>query len=181
MPDKYAYQADPYLTTALRDYEAACRTFDRVIVRPWCEAHPDTPPLWIRELGTDRVCIGFGDPGGPTAPKGLSRNRQREELIPKAGKVGAQWREHLDRLNQRPRLSAVFRRFKVTPTISRIDHSRLYYPGLLNTPDAIYITWAVEHPNPGPHLSAVPLSVYYAALEAQEELEAAAKAVPGGE
>lgn len=164
MPDKYAYRASDELTAALNDYDQACRAFQRDVIDPWEAAHPEVNPLWmIRHV--DIELIGFSDPGGKV-PEGLSRAQNRAELIPRRGKAGAPWGEAMMQLNRRPKLSAVFTRFGIEITILRLDHSRIYTPGLVATPLGTFIFWGVEHPNPGEHLAPVPLSVFYTAREA---------------
>lgn len=172
MPDKHAYRASEELTAALNDYDQACRAFQRDVITPWENAHPEVNSLWVVSH-LDTELIGFSDPGGDV-PEGLSRARDRKELIPKRGKTGQPWRDAMDELGKRPRLSAVFRRFGIEVTILRLDHSRIYTPGLVATPLGTFVFWGVEHPDPGEHLTPVPLSVFYTAREALDAQKAQA-------
>ena len=163
MSDKYAYQASDELAAALRSAEVDLRQFHQEVQAAWDAEHPDTPSLWARGM-VDRKCVGFKDPGGDV-PVGLSRSKQRVELIPARGKVGDSWREALVKLNSGPKIGDVFGRFGIDPTILVVDHGRLYYPGILVTDDAVFLTWGAPIESPGPHLTPVPLSAYYAAAE----------------
>lgn len=171
--EKHAYQASEELAAALRAVSDDIRRFHREVQGPWDAEHPDTPSLWVRGM-TDRRCVGFKDPGGEV-PAGLSRSQDRTELIPARGKAGDPWRVALTTLNDGPKTGDVFGRFGIDPTILRVDHGRMYYPGILITEDAVFLTWAVPFDHPGPHLSPVPLSVYYAALEQSEAQTAGAR------
>lgn len=164
--DKFAYRASPELTAALRDLSERITRFHTEVVTPWEECNTEVTSVWHRRLGYENECIGFTvrTPGAPTPP-GLSSNKERDWLIPKRGEFGDPWRADLERLNQRPRLAPVLRQFGVEPTITVIDHGRIYTPGLVPHREAFYLTWGHPHPDPGPHLTGVPLSEYYLALE----------------
>ena len=164
--DKYAYRASDELTAALNEYDKTCRAFQRDVVDPWEASHPEVNSLWVIRY-VDTILVGFSDPGDDV-PDGLSRARDREELLPRRGAAGKPWRDSMRLLEKRPRLSAVFARFGIEITVSRVDHSRFYTPGLAATPLGTFIFWGVEHPDPGEHLTLVPLSVYYTAREALE-------------
>jgi hypothetical protein len=175
MADKYAYRASDELDEALKAYAETCRVFQRDVIDPWEAAHPETTPLWVRTY-LELEMVGFKDPGG-VVPEGLSRAKNREELLPRRGASGAPWGEAMMQLNRRPKLSAVFRQFGIETTITRVDHSRIYTPGLAATPLGTFVFWGVEHPKPGDHLTRVPLSVFYTAREALE----ASKTTPGAD
>lgn len=172
MPDKHAYRASDELAAALDEYQEACRAFQRDVIDPWEAAHPETTSLWVRPF-LDLEMIGFKDHGGQV-PEGLSRAKSREALLPRRGAAGAPWGEAMMQLNRRPQLAAVFHRFGIETTIMRVDHSRVYTPGLTVTPLGTFIFWGVEHPNPGDHLTPVPLSVFYTACEARDAQKAQA-------
>jgi hypothetical protein len=124
----------------------------------------ETGATWHRRAGYELECLGFVVPEGQEVPEGLSANREREWLIPKRGRKGDQWRADLDLLSQRPKLGPVLDAYDIEPIILRVDLGRYFHLGLHDTPDGYFLTWGVEHP-PNPHLTPVPLSVYYSAVE----------------
>jgi hypothetical protein len=170
MPDKYAYRASKELAAALNDYDQACRVFQHEVIDPWEAAHPEVNSLWVIHF-VDTVVVGFSDLGGDV-PEGLSRAKNRQELLPKRGASGQPWRDALTLLGKRPRLSTVFRKFGIDTTILCVDQGRRYTAGLAATPLGTFIFWGMEHPNPGEHLTPVPLSVFYTAREALDAQKA---------
>lgn len=180
MSDMFAYLASPELTAALGNIGDRVTAFHADVIRPWEESSRDVTAVWYRRLGYEVRCLGFSvKTEGARVPDGLSANRNRDWLIPKRGAVGESWRQDLARSNQRPQLEPVLRRFDIEPTIMVIDHGRRYTPGLVDTADGYYLTWGYEHPDPGPHLAAVPPSVYYAAVEAVDRMGDAPISVDG--
>jgi hypothetical protein len=163
---QHAYRASDALVKAIRAYKTACDDFQRDVVQPWEDSQPDVNTLWARFDGLDTICVGFGS---PDVPPGLSSNQRRRALLPQRGKAGDYWRNTLRTMRQRPKLSDVLRAHEVRPHIPRTDLGRWFTPGMLDTGDATYFTWGVEHPNPGPHLTLVRLSEYYLAREAFED------------
>jgi hypothetical protein len=165
---KYAYRASDELSGALRDLSTGVQQFYDEVITPWEAAHPDVDSTWHRRAGYELECLGFELHEGHTdIPPGLSANREREWLIPKRGRKGDQWRADLDMLNKRPRLGPILDKYGVEAVILRVDQGRYYHLGLHNTPDGYFLTWGCEHP-PNPHLTLVPLSVYYTAVERAE-------------
>lgn len=175
MADKYAYRASANLAAAIRRYDAAWRTFHKEVIGSWDQAHPETPSAWLRLDGVDPECVGFKDVDSSLpAPRGLSRNREREYLIPKRAGTGRPWREAMDMLNARPQLKTVVKQFGIEPAIWMPDAHRVYYMGLHSLGSEIYFTWGGRYPAPTPgDLISVRLSEYYAALEAHEAAKAA--------
>lgn len=168
--DKYAYLASEQFAAAIRECQEKIRRFDQDVVRPWDEAHPSTRSLWRRSLGLDQVFAGFSDPGGDV-PDGLSRNQQRAELIPKRGRSGDPWRDAVTRFEQRPRVVPVFTAHGVDPWISVLP--RVYIAGIADTPSGVFLTWGAPHLSLGEHLTPVPLSEYYVAIELMEDTASA--------
>lgn len=170
MADKYAYRASPELNTALVDLAEQISAFAEATIQPWHDQHGVVVAVWRYRLGYELVCIGFVlAEGQDTLPAGLSASRDRDWLIPKRGRSGEPWRQAMELLNQRPKLGPVLERFQVDPVIEAFDQGRIYHMGLHDTPDGYYVTWGAEHPSPGPHLTPVPLSVFYAAKERAAE------------
>jgi hypothetical protein len=161
---KYAYRASDELAGALRALSARIKQFHDEVMTPWKQAHPGVDSTWHRRAGYELECLGFVVADGQEAPEGLSANLEREWLIPKRGRKGAQWRTDLELLSQRPKLGPVLDAYDVQPVIVRVDHGRYYHLGLHDTPDGYFLTWGVEHP-PCPNLTPVKLSVYYTAVE----------------
>jgi hypothetical protein len=162
---KYAYRASDELSGALRDLSTRVKQFYDEVITPWEEAHPDVDSTWHRRAGYELECLGFAlHEGNTDVPPGLSANREREWLIPKRGRAGDQWRADLDMLNKRPRLGPILDKYGVEAVILRVDQGRYSHLGLHDTPDGYFLTWGCEHP-PNPHLTPVPLSVYYSAVE----------------
>lgn len=168
MTDKRAYRASVEFAAALRAVEGEIARFRRDVVATWDAEHPETPSLWVqRAVSVDRDCVGFKDSGGEV-PAGLSRAKTRIELLPARGKAGDPWREAMGTLNNGPKASPIFRQFAIDPGILRVDHGRYYTPGILVTPDEVFLTWGVPREELSEHLTEVPLSEYYAALERSE-------------
>lgn len=169
MSNTFAYRASPELATALRDLSERIRVFHDEVIRPWEETNSDVNLVWHRRLGYEIKFLGFAVAAkGIPVPDGLSSNRGRHYLIPRRGKGGDPWRSALEMFNQRPELSPVLRQFGVEPTFLVPDRGRLYHLGLRALAGSYYLTWGHEHPNPGPHLTPVPLSEYYLAVEAAD-------------
>jgi hypothetical protein len=161
---KYAYRASDELAGALRELSGRITQFHDAVMTPWKETHPGVDSTWHRRGGWERECLGFVVPDGADVPEGLSASQDREWLIPKRGRKGDQWRADLDLLSQRPKLGPVLDAYDIEPIILRVDLGRYFHLGLHDTPDGYFLTWGVEHP-PNPHLTPVPLSVYYSAVE----------------
>jgi hypothetical protein len=165
--EKHAYRASDEFTAALKARNEENMRFFREVIEPWDDAHPDTRSLWARNsFSLERRCVGFSDPGGTAPPEGLSRNREREELLPKRGKAGEPWRKALAALNRNPSIGPVFTAYGVDPLVW--EGHRICTPGMIEAPDGLFVTWSAPHPEPGEHLEKVALSEYYAAVERAE-------------
>lgn len=160
----HAYRASDDLASALRTWRAEAAEFQRDVIGAWDAEHPDTRSRWVSGVSGLR-CVGFTDPGDIAAPPGLSRNRQRDYLIPKRGAAGDPWREAMGRLNQCPPVAGVWRRFGIDPGVLSISESRLYLPQVRDTLHGLFVTWGVPKVPAGDHLTEVPLSAFYAAVE----------------
>jgi hypothetical protein len=160
MSDTFAYRASPELTNALRTLNDTIQKFHTEVIKLWEDTHPGIVLAW-RKQGAEIECVGFRAELGDPVPSGLSANRERSWLIPRRGKSGDPWRNDLVSVNKHPKIGPLLWNFGVEPTIVVIDHSRWYTPGLADTTDCYYLTWGYEHPDPGPHLTRVPLSEYY--------------------
>lgn len=172
--DAHAYRASEEFAAAIRERNKESMRFGREVIKPWDDAHPDTPALWAQGgFSLDRKCVGFADPGGPV-PEGLSRNKQRQELIPKWGRNGDPWRDAMERLNQKPKIGPVFQRFGLDPLVWSTTGNWIYRPGIADTPDGMFFRWPESHPEPGEHLTEVALSEYYAAVEKRDREKAVA-------
>lgn len=176
----HAYRCSDELAAAIRAKAAEADRFRDEVIIPWDEAHPDTKTLWARSpFSTRRDCVGFTDPGGDKPPAGLSRSKQRTALIPRKGKTGEPWREHLERVRATPDVADAFAELDVPDHV--MGPGRIYTIGLLpdgdGPTDPVYVTSG--YPLDGdpaerdgrrrtplsPHLEPIPLSVYYAVKE----------------
>lgn len=170
--DVHAYRASDEFAAAIRGRIEDMRRFGREIIKPWDEEHPEARALWRRDaFGLDRKCVGFHCPDGEI-PEGLSRNKERRELIPKRGGTGSSWRSALSRLDQFPKMDPVFRRYGVEVMVWPEEGNVIYRPGIEDTPAGVFLSWAAPHPAPGEHLTEVPLSEYYAAIEKRDREKA---------
>jgi hypothetical protein len=171
MSDTHAYRASDALAAAIQTRSDEAHHFALTVIKPWDETHPDTRSLWRKQaFGLDKDCVGFDDPESPTPPAGLSRSKQRHELIPARGRSGDPWREALKYLNLKPRIGPVFTAFGIDPVVWH--GNGVFTCGCRITPDGVFLTWDVRHPEPGEHLIPVPLSEYYAAMESAEREQA---------
>lgn len=170
--DLHAYRASEEFAVAIRQCLEEIARFRREVMKRWDKEHPHARALWRRGgLTLDSECVGFDCPEG-TTPEGLSRAQDRRSLIPKRGRSGDQWREALARLNSAPKMEPVFRKFGVDPLVWPDNLNGIYKAGIDDTPDGVFVTWAVPNSELGEHLTGSPLSVYYAAIEHKEKAAA---------
>lgn len=173
---EFAYRASEELEAAVRTAERAVREWDETVLLPWQDEHPDVAPLWVRKShGTpvDKVCVGFTDSRpDEVPPEGLSRNRQRRELVPARGAKGDPWRELMDRFNTRPGLGDTFALHGVELAVLDVEYSRLRWPAILLSvapgETGLWLKYARLAPRACEHLTEIPLSEFHLAREAIE-------------
>lgn len=177
---EFAFRASEALEAAVRDALGRVDHWDRTVLLPWQDEHPDIAPLWRRDaFGTsaDRECVGFTD-NHPDRdpPAGLSRNRKRQELRPARGEAGDTWREWVDLFNTRPKVAPVFALHGVELAVTDIEFSRLRHPAILISGESgesgLWLKYGRLAPRETEHLTAIPVSEFHRAMEALDERDA---------
>ncbi len=181
MSDVHAYRASDELAAGLREHDAADAEF-RSRVMAWDAEHPDHHSRWARSpFGADMHFMGFYD-GTDEVPAGLSRAKARESLRAKRGPDGQAWREVEQWMSKRPLIERVLRDFEIPDGVKAPgprDGSFVCRPtqwldagadGVLVTCLGDLTTGArMGHTaGVGVHLTAVPLSEFYAIKERLE-------------
>ena len=169
MSDLHAYRASDELATALRSFADEYGTCVDAVWR-WDNENPGTKLVFLGGgFGPDPSLVGFSD-SADEVPKGLSRNQQRDWLIPARGKAGDPWRQILESMKL-PSEAAVYRRFEVPAWAQGDGNGRggvyVSTTGFLDAyQHGVFVGNAYEFDKPGPHLTPVKLSEFYAAKEA---------------
>lgn len=124
MSDLHFYRADEELTLALRQLRQDSAEFVERVIKPFVAEFPDNEPV---QSNWNHQIIGFRD-GKLDAPppEGLSRNKKRDYLIPKSGKIGESWHARLLALNERPTLSDVLKTFGIPREEWRSDLGKVF-------------------------------------------------------
>lgn len=175
MPELYAYTASAEFADAFRRCRRQRFEARQLVARAHAARHPDHPVVMARNpFGLDTHALGFAD-DVDKVPAGLSRAKTRTWLIPKHGKAGDPWRAVLARMDAVPSLDAVCQQFTIETSVLDVNRHRMHHIGLRDLSDGrLVATCGVELPT-SPHLTPMPLSAYYAALEADRDA-----AVSGG-
>jgi hypothetical protein len=183
-PEKFAYRTSVPLSEALDGLRARCEAFITEVVHPWEHQQTEVASRWRMLISGDMECDGFALKNEDGAvPSGLRWGHGGQAgglLIPRAAKTGDPWRAVLENFEAYPKLSEVLRSFGVEPVIMAFELGRGFRPGVLRGPDGRwFLTWGHEHPEPGPHLELVALSVFYAAAEEVNAFEPASPTPEG--
>lgn len=176
--ERFAYRASEQFDAALRARLGEQFEFDQAVVGAFHDKHPGVRPVW--RAGSplcvaDREVIGGFEDAHPDEdpPAGLQRSAKRRELAPVLGAAGDYWRQAVAEFNRRPSMRNVFRDHLVDVFVAYDDGRlhRLCTPGVhveVDRPAGVWLLYPGAEPSPTEHLSAVPLSEFYAAIEAFE-------------
>lgn len=173
-PELYAWRCSPAFADALATRHEEGVAFVQNVIIPWNAEH-DPIKVGLMEFtdSHDRRVIGFHYlPEGIDVPEGLSSNKRRGYLVPAKTKKGDKYREILAKLNRIPKVDEVFDRFNVPVYI--MDGAWMRRCGITFTDQGVYISCKADLLGGHLHsdLTSVRLSVYYAAKERQDEIEA---------
>lgn len=175
-PERVAYRADDSFTTAVREHLVRLNTA-RLAVREYNDAHPEHPLKVVRDRIDHQIrVVGFTDVHcDQPPPKGLSRSQDRDYLSAARGGAGTPWRAVRDQYNQFPSLADdVFQPHGLS--VYRLTDCRFNVAGIYDFGGlGLFVTIPGGYPDPGGHLTLVPLSEFY---RAQETYEAAKVVAP---
>jgi len=167
---KHVYRSTPELARAIIAQTALQREFYDTVIKVYAETS-DRDTHWLQYTGSvDPECVGFTDTT-TEVPSGLSRAQKRDYLIPRKGETGAPWRAIMARMNKRPRIGDVLRKYGVQTLI--ISGDRCYTPGYFVDTEAELAYFICTAPLESEHLTEIKMSEFYAAREAYDERQQA--------
>ncbi|WP_191304365.1 hypothetical protein [Lentzea cavernae] len=168
-----AYRASEQLAAAYRKYLEACQAqHDKA--NTYNAAHPELPLCIVQSRYDHTITVcGFVDDGEQDVPPGLSRKHGRGYFIPRRGIAGDQWRKVIAEYDAYPSLPDTVLRAHGVQVCLRVGFN-MHVAGVYDFGEpGVFVRIGAPYPEPGEHLTEVPLSEFYAA----KEQHAAAKAV----
>jgi hypothetical protein len=172
--EHHAWRCSPAFADAIVTRREESRLFVKNVVAAWNEQHdPVKVGLTVnRPWSMDQRVLGFFPLSDGTVPDGLHAAKKRSYLLPARGPAGKFYRDELARLDRIPGMNEVFTRFNVS--WYELAGDRVYGVGLTFTDTGTYLSCVPDILGGKLHseLTPVKLSVFYAAKERQDEIEA---------
>ncbi|MFJ5984260.1 hypothetical protein [Lentzea sp. NPDC092896] len=169
-----AYRASDELAAAYRQYLVDCHA-QHEKANAYNRANPELPLyIWQSRYDHGITVCGFVDKPSQAVPPGLSRKQDRPYFIPRRGITGDGWRKVIAEYDRYPSLQEMVLRPHGLAVCLRVDFN-LHVAGIFDFGEpGVFVRIGTPYPEPGNHLTVVPLSEFYRAKESFEGAKAVA-------